>query len=161
MKKYQRLAMLLLIGSLILSGCGSEEGGKTSKADAPEKEKPFEVKFDFNQYSDVPWKSEGGIWYFTEEDHPGNMGDLADWETDDLLLVQLGDEEYRGYELEPVSVQLLDAETAKIVLDLKEGDDAGSKNADPARTFIEVYRGVLKYKNFIVESKDGEKLRTN
>ena len=70
----------------------------------------------------------------------------------DVLLIQSGDKKHYGYELKVVSVQLLDAETAKIVVYFNRTNDVGTEDAEPARAFIRVDRGVLQFKKFIVEN---------
>ncbi|SFS64787.1 hypothetical protein [Marininema halotolerans] len=158
-----KLFIPLLAFALLFSGCGfeSSDGATASNEESSSSKntnKNFEVQYEFNNW-DTPWKSEAGVWYFTKEDHPGNLEDYEDFEDEDVLLIQVGNKEYQGYELEPVSVQLVDAETAKVVVDLDKGRD--SEDHSPPRTFLQVDRGVLKYKKFLIESEDGKQLTTN
>jgi len=149
--------ILVLMGTLLLlSGCSLT--GKESKAP---QNPPFKVPFEYNSWSDVPWPAKGGIWYFTKEKHPGNLDTYGDWDNEDVLLIQLSDKKYYGYELEPVSVEIVGPETVKITLDLDQSNSSISDNqSQPARVFLSVARGVLKYKKFLIVSEDGKKLNT-
>lgn len=177
MKQNRRgwVPLIICLIFLLVSGCGfittsvekateenKSEDTDTNQSESEKKEKiqPVEVKFS-DIWTRMPWKSEGGIWLFTKEDHPGNANDLVySWDEYDVLLIQSGDKKHYGYELKVVSVQLLDAETAKIVVYLNRTNKVGTEDAEPARVFIRVDRGVLQFKKFIVETEDGNKLFT-
>jgi hypothetical protein len=149
---------LVLMGTLmLLSGCNL----KADKEASAPKNPPFKVPFEYNDWSDVPWPAKGGIWYFTKEKHPGNLDTHGDWDNDDILLIQLSDKKYYGYTLDPISVEIVGPETVKITLDLNHNNSTfGDDQSRPARVFISVARGVLKYKKFLIVSEEGKKLNT-
>lgn len=169
------MPLLFCLVFLLIAGCGliptsgekPKEESKAPETDTTQSEsekkessKPVEIKFR-EIWTRMPWRSEGGIWHFTKEDHPGNANELVyNWDEYDVLLIQSGDKKHYGYELKVVSVQLLDAETAKIVVYFNRTNDVGTEDAEPARAFIRVDRGVLQFKKFIVETEDGNKVFT-
>lgn len=168
------LFIMGLVCILLLSGCGllTDEGDK----DAKEEEKKttgvqaaketaqqpwFEDAYWDDMSEDFPRRSSGGIWYYTEEKHPGNIDDIFEWDEVDVLHIQLSDKEYYGYVIYPIGVELLEDDVVKVVLKLKKGKTHGTSDAEAARVLIEVKKGELEGKKFSVETEDGERLNTN
>ena len=92
---FRWVPLLLAFLFFLTTGCGTISGAENKKDEEKktaqtEKEKtansnPIEIKFR-DLSSRMPWKSEGGIWLFTKEDHPGNAADLVyDWDQYDVF----------------------------------------------------------------------------
>lgn len=95
----------------------------------------------------------GGVWYYTASDHPEKYDDTFEWEDEDVLLWQISDEEYRGYNSNTEQLKVMDNDVVKIIVKL----DEGSSDNMP-RNFLTVGKGSLEGKGFIIETVDGERL---
>lgn len=178
MKKFSIFMVIALMFSLLLIGCGFQadpgKGNEKNQADANEKgdltgaqtaqsvgKQPwFEKKQSF--YNSPPRFAKGGIWYHTKEEHAGNIDEEFDWDEVDALHIQLSDKAYYGHRIEPVGIELLDNNTARISLQLEKTDEFGTDEAEAARVFIKVKRGTFNQNTkYIIQTEDGEKLSTN
>ncbi|MDR6227045.1 hypothetical protein [Desmospora profundinema] len=184
------MALLLLV----LSGCGlltqagdskgetnsskTEEGTSDENSEESEEvgqaanvtgEQPWfaQIRFRYSwEYGVVPRASTGGIWYYTEEKHPGTLDNLKDQEIDwgkvDILHIQLANKEYYGHEIEVLSIEYAEGDLVKVTVRLKPDEDGyQAEENDAARVFIKVEKGSLENKKFIVQTDEGEKLNTN
>lgn len=98
----------------------------------------------------------GGIWVYTAETIPSGFDDTVDWETKDLLLVQVNDPKYVDHEMEFKALQILEDDVVKIVVNLEP--DEYSSNKEVARRYASVEKGQLEGKKFIVETVEGDKV---
>lgn len=126
-----------------------------------------QIRFKYSwEYDVVPRASTGGIWYYTEEKHPGTLDNMDDqdinWGKEDILHIQLSNKEYYGHEIKVHSIEYVKGDLVKVTVSLKP-DEKGyqAKEEDAARVFIKVDKGSLEDKKFIVETDEGEKLTTN
>ncbi|WP_217587681.1 hypothetical protein [Lentibacillus saliphilus] len=134
-------------------------GDENSKGVAP---KSASEQVSFTQ---VTWffgspkrQTEPGVWYYTAEDHPANLEDTFDWEEEDVLLWQIGDEKYGGYSADTEKLEIVDENLIKIVVSFDEdGPDESNPDRMP-RNYISVEKGALDGKSFYVETVDGEEL---
>ncbi|SFA95781.1 hypothetical protein SAMN04488072_104145 [Lentibacillus halodurans] len=95
-----------------------------------------------------------GIWYYTEDDHPEKYASTFDWEKEDVLLWQIGDEKYQGYDPDTRELEIMDDDVIKIVVELEE-DDTDDR---APRNYLKVPKDKLEGKSFIIETVDGEQL---
>ncbi|RKJ48560.1 hypothetical protein D7X33_33400, partial [Butyricicoccus sp. 1XD8-22] len=98
----------------------------------------------------------GGIWVYTAETIPSGFDDTVDWETKDLLLVQVNDPKYVDHEMEFKALQILEDDVVKIIVSLEP--DEYSSNKEVARRYASVEKGQLEGKKFIVETVEGDKV---
>lgn len=98
----------------------------------------------------------GGIWVYTAETIPSGFDDTVDWETKDLLLVQVNDPKYVDHEMEFKALQILEDDVVKIVVSLEP--DEFSSNKEVARRYASVEKGQLEGKKFIVETVESDKV---
>ncbi|WP_176448639.1 hypothetical protein [Lentibacillus sp. CBA3610] len=63
-----------------------------------------------------------GIWFYTEKDHPESHADTFNWEEEDVLLWQIGDEQYQGYDANTAQLENMEDDVIKIVVELEEDD---------------------------------------
>ena len=112
--------------------------------------------------SHIPYGSKGGIWYNTKERHLGTIArEGYKWDDYDVLMIQLSDQKYYGYEIEPLAIELVKNHVAKVTLRL-EDMDVDEEDAKPARVFIYIYdKGKLKGKKFLIVDEDEKRLNTN
>ncbi|MFC4076378.1 hypothetical protein [Salinithrix halophila] len=173
------LMMMILAGcSLLLSQADKKSGnqevqseekkdtGKSKEDDGVEGAQSVNESYEEIPFQAVNWiggspdrQARGGIWVYTKEKHPGNIDDSFDWDNEDVLLVQVSDKEYEGYEMNPKGLQFLDNDVIRVVVQLKK-DDLSSKDEAPRR-YIKVEKGSLDGKKFIVETEEGDRLKTN
>lgn len=177
MRKLTIFTVMLLIFSLFLTGCGlisdQSKDSEKNKADSNDKEdltgaqaaqstgkQPWFEAMSF--YDPPPRLAKGGIWYHTKEEHAGNIDDEFDWDEVDALHIQLSDKAYYGYTIDPVGIELLENNTARVTLKLTKTDKVGTDEAVAARIFIKVKRGTFNQNTkYIIQSEDGEKLSTD
>jgi hypothetical protein len=100
-----------------------------------------------------------GVWVYTKEKHPGNLEDSFTWDEEDVLLVQIGNPEYEGYEMTPTNLQIIKPDVVRVVVKL-EKDEFQTEEKEPARVYMTVKRGSLDGKKFIVVDQNGKKLQT-
>lgn len=98
----------------------------------------------------------GGIWVYTSETIPSGYETTVDWETKDLLLVQINDPKYIGHSMEFKALQKVDDDVVKIVVGLKPDDTKTDKEV--ARRYASVDKGELEGKKFLVETVEGDKV---
>lgn len=110
-----------------------------------------------------PRKPEAGIWLYTEDDHPSSKTNTFNFEKNDVLLYQVGDEKYRGHVLRAQRIVLEDNDIARIVVRVhsKPDEEADPEELEMARQYLNVEKGALRGKRFIVETEDGEALSLN
>lgn len=120
-----------------------------------------EVPFDPVSYIPYNFKprTKGGIYVYTKEAHAGTISDDFKhyWDEKDMLYVQLGNQ-FKGYEIEPMALEKLDAKTIRLVLKLKPTEKVGNSDADPARKFIRVPKGSLNGYSFEIVDESGKQL---
>ncbi|HLR61903.1 MAG TPA: hypothetical protein VK097_05610 [Lentibacillus sp.] len=144
----------------------SSEGSQSSDGSSSEEDTSGAVKpesasetISFDQVSwvgGVPDRQpEPGVWYYTQNDHPEKYADTFDWGKEDVLLWQIGDEKYKGYDADTGKLEIMDDDVIKIVVELEE-DDSDDERAP--RNYLKVPKGELEGKSFIVETVDGEQL---
>lgn len=97
-----------------------------------------------------------GVWYYTANDHPSKYDDTFEWEKEDILLWQISDEKYQGYDPDTELLVKMDNDVIKIVVGLEEDDDPSDE--EMPRNFLKVDKGALEGKSFIIETVDGEEL---
>ncbi|SFS64759.1 hypothetical protein [Marininema halotolerans] len=122
-----------------------------------------QIWFDKDQpLSSVPRMSTGGIWYYTQDQHPGNIDDEYEWDEVDVLHIQISDKEYLGYKMEPIGIEMIGGNTAKVIIKLEEDkSDYETDEEEAPRLYVKVKQGALEGKQFIIQTEDGEKLNTN
>nr|WP_106781049.1 hypothetical protein [Lysinibacillus timonensis] len=98
----------------------------------------------------------GGIWVYTSETIPSGFDNTVDWETEDLLLVQINDPKYVDHDMEYKALQVIDDNVVKIVVSLEA--DESSTDKEPARRYASVEKGELVGKKFLVETVEGDKI---
>lgn len=118
-----------------------------------------EIKFrEINWMMGAPKRQPtGGIWIFSGENHPQEISNSFNWETKDVLLIQISNEEYKGYGLNIRSLQILNDEVINVLVELSAPDD--EKELAPRR-YIEVDKGTLDGKLLVISTHDGEILET-
>lgn len=77
-----------------------------------------------------------GVWYYTASDHPEKFATTFDWEEEDVLLWQIGDEKYKGYGAETEQLQVLDNDVIKIIVKLED-----ESWEEMPRRFLKVAKG--------------------
>ncbi|MGP4108987.1 hypothetical protein [Virgibacillus sp. L01] len=97
-----------------------------------------------------------GVWYYTANDHPSKYDDTFKWEKEDILLWQISNKEYQGYDADTELLVKMDNDVIKIVVGLEKDDDPSDKKMP--RNFLKVDKGALEGKSFIIETVDGEEL---
>ncbi|SEM98992.1 hypothetical protein [Lihuaxuella thermophila] len=112
----------------------------------------------YTSYYSIPPRPAGGVWYYTKDDHAGNLEGVAKWEREDMIFVQVPDREYYGYIARPVSLKKQGKEVVQITLKLEKGDWVATKL--PPRTIISVAKGSIDPKSvkFRVTTESGENL---
>jgi hypothetical protein len=175
----RRLAALMLLLSVSLTGCGLVPLPGTGKWHSHASEQPQEPSGDFieavnngsgadpegaqaaSTFYDQPWFEavdfineppmiHGGVWYYTQAKHPNTLDDDFVW-----------DNRYRGYDVKPVALELINNHVARVTLHLEKKDDTfSSDQPEPARIYIKVNKGTLKGKSFLVVDESGRKLKT-
>ncbi|TFJ92921.1 hypothetical protein [Lentibacillus salicampi] len=115
------------------------------------------VSFDqVNWIGGVPDRQpEPGIWFYTQDDHPEKYADTFNWDEEDVLLWQIGDEKYKGYDADTGKLKIMEDDVIKIVVELEE-DETDDERAP--RNYLKVPKGELEGKSFIIETVDGEQL---
>ncbi len=98
----------------------------------------------------------GGIWVYTSETIPSGYESTVDWETKDLLLVQVNDPKYIDHSMDFKALQKIDDDIVKIVVSLKQDDTKTDKEV--ARRYASVDKGELEGKKFLVETVEGDKV---
>lgn len=120
-----------------------------------------EIAFDVVDYvpSDFKPRPKGGIYVYTKEAHAGAISDYFrfDWDKKDVLYIQLGDF-YKGYKIEPLSLEKKDAKTLRLVLRVLSTDKVGHSDAAPARVFLKVPKGSLSGYSFEVVDEQGKEI---
>ncbi|SOC43114.1 hypothetical protein [Ureibacillus acetophenoni] len=101
-------------------------------------------------------QSTGGIWVYTSETIPSGYESTVDWETKDLLLVQINDPKYIDHSMEFKALQKIDDDVVKIVVSLKPDDTKTDKEV--ARRYASVDKDELVGKKFLVETVEGDKV---
>jgi hypothetical protein len=168
--------IVILICLFSLTGCSIFQADKTppipqahvvtnGPVAVPPNAQGAEVWFEMVAYppseEKYPIRSNGGIWPNTKDNHSGSITDDFDWNQDEVLYIQLKDQKYKGYDAVPVAVEQIGTEVLKITLQLKETDQAGAKNAKPARVFIKFKKGALYQKRFLIINETGQTLKTS
>jgi hypothetical protein len=186
----RRLAALMLLLSVSLTGCGLVPLPGTGNWNFHVSKQPPEPSAEAieavnnslgpdpegaqaaSSFYDQPWFESavfineppmihGGVWYYTQANHPSSLDDDFSWDEVDVLYIQLGDNRYRGYEAQPVALELINNHVARITLHLQKKEDTfSSDQSEPARTYIKVDKGALKGKSFLVVDESGRKLKT-
>lgn len=120
-----------------------------------------EIAFDVVNYipSDFTPRPKGGIYVYTKEAHAGAISDYFkyDWDKRDVLYVQLGDF-YKGYKIEPLSLEKKDAKTLRLILRVITTEKVGHSDAAPARVFLKVPKGSLSGYSFEVVDEQGKEI---
>jgi hypothetical protein len=154
----RRFAVLMLLLSVSLTGCGLVPLPGTGKwhsqaSEQPQEEPSGEFIEAVNNGSgadpegaqaastfyDQPWFEavdfineppmiHGGVWYYTQAKHPNNLDDDFIWDEVDVLYIQLGDNRYRGYDAKPVALELINNQVARVTLHLEKKDDTFSSD---------------------------------
>lgn len=136
---------------------------QTQQQITPVQPNQVHAEIPFDEVSFVPFKfkprSQGGIFIYTKEAHPGNISETFKryWDEYDMLYIQLG-EQFKGYEIELMALEKKDAKTARLVLRVNTTNKAGNPTADPARKFIRVPKGSLNGYSFEVVDETGRAL---
>lgn len=173
----------LLVLTTLLAGCGigskSKASSSNSEASASKSENKETSKgqnaptvtakdtFPEITFNRIRWYSRepapqktGGVWVYTKDKHPGNMSDSLDFEKNDVVLVQISDTAYKGYEMEPVGVQVMDNDVIRFVLrPIKPEKD--EPDAEAARCWISVEKGKLDGKKFQVVDDEYKPLKVD
>lgn len=112
----------------------------------------------YTSYYSLPPRPAGGVWYYTKEDHDGNLEGVAKWDREDMIFVQVPDREYYGYIAKPVSLKKQGRDVVHITLRLEKDDFV--ENKLPPRTIISVAKGSIDPKSvkFRVTTEGGENL---
>lgn len=112
----------------------------------------------YTSYYSLPPRPAGGVWYYTKEDHAGNLERVAKWDREDMIFVQVPDREYYGYIAKPVSLKKKGKDVVHITLRLEKDDLV--ENYLPPRTIISVAKGSIDPKSvkFRVTTEGGENL---
>ncbi len=98
----------------------------------------------------------GGIWVYTSETIPSGYENTVDWESKDLLLVQVNDPQYIDHEMKIKALQVIEDDVVKIVVSIEP--DKYSTDKEVARRYASVDKGQLEGKKFLVETVEGEKV---
>ncbi|ALX49664.1 hypothetical protein [Lentibacillus amyloliquefaciens] len=137
----------------------SESGSSDEDTSGAVKPQSASESISFEQVSwlgGVPDRQpEAGVWYYNQNDHPEKYADTFNWEEEDILLWQIGDEKYKGYDADTGKLEIMDDDVIKIVVEL-EADETDDERAP--RNYLKVPKGELEGKSFIVETVDGEQL---
>lgn len=136
----------------------SEDTEENLAAALKEKEPGIPFKRIYPSYYSVPPSSTGGVWYYTKEEHDGNLRRLGKWDREDMIHIQLADPKYYGYVLVPKMIEKKEGEVVRIVVQLHKENLV--KNHQPARAFMKVPRGSFNPKvvRFEVRTEGGEAL---
>lgn len=103
---------------------------------------------------------EPGIWLYTEDDHAEGDEDMLDLDEYDVLHYQIDEDDYLGYDLRAQQIVLEDDGTARIIVDehREPRDSEDEEDYEMPRQYLNVEKGELRDKNFIVEMENGETL---
>ncbi|GAA0465491.1 MULTISPECIES: hypothetical protein [Alkalibacillus] len=101
-----------------------------------------------------------GVWLYTEDDHPSDVTDVFDFDEYDILLYQIGDEEYLGYDLRAQRMVLEDDDVVRVVVGIHDEpkDYRDPEDYEMPRQYLQVNKEDLRGKSFIFETEDGEAL---
>ena len=170
----KRVLLLLLVFSFALmsAGCGMLEKmvdagkGKGDKASEESSEAAAEAiepneAFKEIEFQRINWiggapavEQQSGIWVYTKDKHPADLGD-QDWDHEDILYVQASGSEYEHWDFNITKLQVISDDVVKIVVAWEK--DIGRD--EPPRDWAKVEKGVLDGKKFIVEDTRGKKVK--
>ncbi|GAK05018.1 hypothetical protein JCM19037_3480 [Geomicrobium sp. JCM 19037] len=104
--------------------------------------------------------AEPGVWLYTEEDYPDDYENTFDFGEEDVLVYQIGDEEYLGHSFRAQHIIIEDEDTVRIEVEHNDepDEDADESDLNMPRQFLRVDQEVLRDKGFIIETTDGEVL---
>ncbi|SFI94755.1 hypothetical protein [Thermoflavimicrobium dichotomicum] len=107
-----------------------------------------------------PRQPTGGIWFYTKEDHPGDIAREFNWDTTDVLHFQISDPKYIGYLPEPTKVEIVNGNSVRITVKMVYDADYAKYKMAPRR-YLEIPRGIInKTMQMFVVSNTGEPLQT-
>lgn len=127
---------------------------------------PSEVE-DSISFTRVNWmmgapdrKPNPGVWLYTEDDHPSNKADVFNFDEYDILLYQVGNEEFLGYVFRAQRIVLEENDVVRVIVrEHSEPDEnANVEDLKMPRQYLQVEKGVLRGKSFIFETEDGKPL---
>ncbi|SFJ73272.1 hypothetical protein [Thermoflavimicrobium dichotomicum] len=186
MKKISQILMMALVLVFIVSGCGllpkgTGEESKTSDSKnssqssnssnssqaMPAKETYPEITFEtkYFTFDEVPARGSGGIWYYTKEQHAGNLDKQFTWDQNDVILIQASDKKLYGKKLIPTAIEKKADDLINIKVNIADYtySDPGIPSMYkeyPARCFIVIPKGSINSKKakFSITSETGEKI---
>jgi hypothetical protein len=138
------------------STAAADTASATDNAQAS-RAKPAKQAFPEIEFEPVRWiggaptgPAGSGVWVYTKAAHPGNISSI-DWETKDLLLVQLPTDRYAGYGVTITALQPIAPDVVRIVCRLTPPSPTNSsdKYRQP-REYAMVRTAALADKRFIV-----------
>jgi len=161
-----RILLTILAFTLILTGCGDASGDEKEKEKEEKKEDLGAVEpsktYKEIEFTDINWimgepasESEPGVYIYNKEKHPSSLSD-QDWDHSDMLYVQANPDKYKGKSLSISKLQVIQKDVVKIVVSLNQKSNS---DGDPPETWVEIEAGALDGKKFIVETKDGERVK--
>ncbi|MBS4189624.1 hypothetical protein KHA94_05285 [Bacillus sp. FJAT-49705] len=146
----------------------NKENESENKKQEEEKTEAYEPEETFEEiaFQNVDWffgspklQPKGGIWVYNAEKHPGEIEETFEWETEDVLLVQINDPNYKNHKLTIKGLQNVDNETVKIVASFKALENDEGKTP---RRYITIEKSSLDGKKFVIEDeKTGEAVKLN
>ncbi|GAK12427.1 hypothetical protein [Geomicrobium sp. JCM 19039] len=104
--------------------------------------------------------AEAGVWLYTEDDYPDDYENTFDFDEEDVLVYQIGDEEYLGHSFRAQHIIIEDEDTVRIEVEHNDEPDEDAEESDlnMPRQFLRVDQEVLRDKGFIIETTDGDVL---
>ncbi len=169
----KRFLLLLLVFSFAFmsAGCGmiekvvdagKEKGDKAAEESGEDAAEAIEPNESFKEieFQRINWiggapavEQKSGIWVYTKDKHPADLGD-QDWDHEDILYIQASSD-YEHQDIIIRKLQVISDDVVKIVVDWEKdiGRDA------PPRDWAKVETGVLDGKKFIVEDTEGKKVK--
>lgn len=130
--------------------------------------KPAKATFPEIEFRPIIWmggtpvrQSGSGVWVYTKEQHPPSVTSIK-WEENDLVLIQLPLDTYKGYEVSVRGIQDLGEDIIRIVCQLEPPWPNIASDLERLPTeWIVVPAGALVEKRFIITDQDLQELPTD
>lgn len=172
MKYVTFLAALVLIISMV-TGCGTSSNADGEKPDQQQEQAKESADISSAQsaqktYPEIPFtlinwmngvpdrQPQGGVWIYTKEQHPAMFEETLDWDTNDMLLVQLKDPKFIGKSMDITALQVIKPDLIRILVKFEDDGVDG----EAARRYAEIKKGAIdpQKAKFIIETADGQKI---
>ena len=164
-----RVVPFLLASALsfsLLTGCESSSSADPVPEDHIDLSEAQSAQETYEEISFtlINWKEgaperqpQGGVWVYTKEKHPAMFQETIDWNSKDMLLVQIEDKKYLGKGLKIKALQIIQPGVTRILVEFEgEGGEVG----EAPRRYAEIPKGSIDPENkFIIQTVDGQTIQ--